>query len=141
MKKLFTKTIVLAFALTITAGAFGQAPSSTRQRRTAVETTQPAAADQSVASSPPATATPTPADNAQPGRDAAEAEIVQNYNNFFTSYKLGPEDVISVTVFGQDRYSRQGIKIPIRKDGNSRKRKGAGSGDEDAVSEDEAEGF
>jgi hypothetical protein len=43
---------------------------------------------------------------------ADEAEIVQNYNNFFNTYKLGPEDVVSVTVFGQDRYSRQGIKIP-----------------------------
>ena len=41
-----------------------------------------------------------------------EAAIVQNYNNFFTTYQLGPEDVISVTVFGQDRYSKGGIKIP-----------------------------
>ena len=41
-----------------------------------------------------------------------EAAIVQNYNNFFTTYQLGPEDIISVTVFGQDRYSKSGIKIP-----------------------------
>jgi polysaccharide export outer membrane protein len=41
-----------------------------------------------------------------------EASIVPFYNNFFTTYRLGPEDVISVTVFGQDRYSRQGISIP-----------------------------
>jgi protein involved in polysaccharide export with SLBB domain len=122
MKKLFTQTIVLASALTITAGALGQAPTSTRQRRTAVESTQPAAADQTAASNQttpsdkPVVAmsspSPTPADTVQPGRDAEEAEIVQNYNNFFTTYKLGPEDIISVTVFGQDRYSRQGIKIP-----------------------------
>jgi hypothetical protein len=39
------------------------------------------------------------------------------------------------------QFARQGIKIPIRKDGNSRKRKGAGSGDEEAGSEEEAEGF
>jgi polysaccharide export outer membrane protein len=112
MKKLFTQTIVLAFALTITAGAFGQAPTSTRQRRTAVESTLPASADQTDASNQTPSPAPTPAENAQPGRDAEEAEIVQNYNNFFTTYKLGPEDVVSVTVFGQDRYSRQGIKIP-----------------------------
>ena len=37
---------------------------------------------------------------------------MQNYNNFFTTYKLGPEDVISVMVFGQERYSKQGIKVP-----------------------------
>lgn len=41
-----------------------------------------------------------------------ENAVVPYYNNFFTTYRLGPEDVISVTVFGQDRYSRQGITIP-----------------------------
>lgn len=41
-----------------------------------------------------------------------EAAIVPFYNNFFSTYRLGPEDVISVQVFGQDRYSRAGITIP-----------------------------
>jgi len=41
-----------------------------------------------------------------------EAAVVPYYNNFFTTYRLGPEDVISVTVFGQERYSRNGIVIP-----------------------------
>ena len=41
-----------------------------------------------------------------------ENAIVQTYNNFFSTYRLGPEDVISVTVFNQDRYSRSGIIIP-----------------------------
>lgn len=41
-----------------------------------------------------------------------EAAIVPYYNNFFNTYRLGPEDVISVSVFGQDRYSRQGIVVP-----------------------------
>lgn len=41
-----------------------------------------------------------------------EATIAPYYNNFFATYRLGPEDVISVTVFGQDRYSRAGITIP-----------------------------
>src|SRR4051812_13791498 len=35
----------------------------------------------------------------------ADAEI-PSYNNFMTSYKLGPEDVISVTVFDLPKYSR-----------------------------------
>ena len=34
------------------------------------------------------------------------------YNNFFSTYRLGPEDVISVEVFNQERYSRRGIIIP-----------------------------
>jgi polysaccharide export outer membrane protein len=47
-------------------------------------------------------------------RDQASEEeaIVPYYNNFFTTYRLGPEDVISVTVFGQDRYSKSGITVP-----------------------------
>jgi polysaccharide export outer membrane protein len=41
-----------------------------------------------------------------------EAAIVPFYNNFFSTYRLGPEDVISVSVFGQDRYSRSGVTVP-----------------------------
>ena len=41
-----------------------------------------------------------------------EAAIVPYYNNFFNTYRLGPEDIISVSVFGQDRYSRSGITVP-----------------------------
>ena len=41
-----------------------------------------------------------------------EAAIVPYYNNFFNTYRLGPEDVISVSVFNQDRYSRAGIVVP-----------------------------
>jgi polysaccharide export outer membrane protein len=41
----------------------------------------------------------------------ADAEI-PSYNNFMTSYRLGPEDVISVTVFDLPKYSRTGIIIP-----------------------------
>jgi protein involved in polysaccharide export with SLBB domain len=41
-----------------------------------------------------------------------EAAVVPYYNNFFTTYRLGPEDVISVVVFNQERYSRSGIVVP-----------------------------
>jgi len=41
-----------------------------------------------------------------------ESAINNSYNNFFNTYRLGPEDVISVSVFNQDRYSRSGIIIP-----------------------------
>ncbi|HET9712599.1 MAG TPA: hypothetical protein VFP64_11975, partial [Pyrinomonadaceae bacterium] len=36
-----------------------------------------------------------------------EAALARYYNNFFNNYRLGPEDVISVDVFNQDRYSRK----------------------------------
>lgn len=41
-----------------------------------------------------------------------EAAVVPYYNNFMASYRLGPEDVISITVFNLDRYSKAGIVIP-----------------------------
>jgi polysaccharide export outer membrane protein len=41
-----------------------------------------------------------------------EAAILPYYNNFLTSYHIGPDDIISVSVFGQDRYSRTGITVP-----------------------------
>ena len=41
-----------------------------------------------------------------------EAAVVPYYNNFLTTYRLGPEDVISVSIFGQERYSRMGITVP-----------------------------
>lgn len=127
MKKLLTQTMLLIFALAITASTFAQEPTTaTRQRRIATDPAQSAAPDQKTATDPATTdqagdkkdKSKTPdvvtADAATNRTDQAsdEAAIVQNYNNFFTTYQLGPEDVISVTVFGQDRYSRNGIKIP-----------------------------
>lgn len=61
------------------------------------------------------TRTPIDAMEAQANRQEqmSEASAVDPYyNNFFTTYRLGPEDVISVDVFNQERYSRRGITIP-----------------------------
>ena len=41
-----------------------------------------------------------------------EAAVNPYYNTFFNTYRLGPEDVISVDVFNQERYSRKGIVVP-----------------------------
>jgi polysaccharide biosynthesis/export protein len=41
-----------------------------------------------------------------------EAAMLPYINNFFTSQRLGPEDVISVDVFEQPSYSRANITIP-----------------------------
>lgn len=54
-------------------------------------------------------------DNMQANRQeqiSEEAAINPYYNNFFSTYRLGPEDVISVDVFNQDRYSRKNIIVP-----------------------------
>ena len=109
MKKLLTQFAVFLIAMTIAASAFAQSPTATRQRRTSAEDTQAVATPQ-----PSPAATPEVTADAQTNRSDSDSEeaIVQQYNNFFTTYKLGPEDVISVNVFAQERYSKQGIVIP-----------------------------
>ncbi|HEX8285857.1 MAG TPA: polysaccharide biosynthesis/export family protein [Pyrinomonadaceae bacterium] len=44
--------------------------------------------------------------------DEEESVELPYYNNFLTSYPLGPEDVISVSVFDLPKYSRTGIIVP-----------------------------
>jgi polysaccharide export outer membrane protein len=133
MKKLSTQTLVLAIVLASTATTFAQSPNDgTRQRRTSADGTQQATAgtnatDKATGASSDKTAdakdekdkdkpkNPDVTSDAKTNRiDEAseEAAIVPYYNNFFANYRLGPEDVISVNVFNQDRYSKQGIKIP-----------------------------
>jgi len=127
MKKLLIQNFVVAIAMAIGASTFAQSPNNaSRQRKATADSTSPAAADTKPADAS-TTANPSgdkskdknkPAEvtaDAQTNRTdqaSEEAAIVPYYNNFFTTYRLGPEDVISVTVFGQDRYSKQGIKIP-----------------------------
>jgi polysaccharide export outer membrane protein len=45
-------------------------------------------------------------------RSEEEAAVLPYYNNFLATYRLGPEDVISINVFNQERYSKAGIVIP-----------------------------
>lgn len=134
MKKLSTQTFVLLIAMTITISTFAQSPgNATRQRRTAADGTQPAtdtdlkAADDKASDVKTDKTTDTKTDKDKKKQapevtadgktnrtdEASEEEaIVPYYNNFFTNYRLGPEDVISVNVFQQEKYSKQGIKIP-----------------------------
>lgn len=101
---------------------FGQ-DSKTKKDKQQKETPQK---DASAKPSPPATERLEPDDTntlpsdvpaeAQAGRreqaSEEEAAVLPYYNNFLRSYHIGPEDVISVSVFGQDRYSKAGITVP-----------------------------
>ena len=124
MKLLLTGTVILTLTLLIETGAFAQSDqNATRQRRTSAEapsepgpfsepTPEPEKDKDKEKEKPkPAPVTPDGQTN-RADQASDEAAIVQNYNNFFKTYQLGPEDVISVTVFGQDRYSRNGIVVP-----------------------------
>jgi polysaccharide export outer membrane protein len=140
MKNLITATWTLAIALAIGASTLAQSPANaTRQRRTTANGVQegtpvekPVAEAIATGDSADNNGDKNPANKADKKSDKStapaevtadaqtnradeaseEAAIVPYYNNFFTTYRLGPEDVISVTVFGQDRYSRSGIVIP-----------------------------
>lgn len=72
----------------------------------------PAAAKKNADGSTAATDVPEDTQANRHEQASEEAAVVPYYNNFFNTYRLGPEDVVSVNVFGQDRYSRSGIIIP-----------------------------
>ena len=50
--------------------------------------------------------------NRQESMSDEEAQIVPYYNNYLSSYRLGPEDVISVDVLDLPKYSKSGITVP-----------------------------
>jgi polysaccharide biosynthesis/export protein len=122
MKKLLTQTLIVLIVLTVTAGTFAQSPNNaTRQRRASSDSTQQAAdingttAGNKTSDSTDKTGPPEVTADGKTNRADEDSEaqaIVPYYNNFFTNYRLGPEDIISVTVFQQEKYSKQGIKVP-----------------------------
>jgi len=88
-------------------------PQKARPRTTGQEQKKPVNGDRIE----PDDTTRTPADaldvQANRQEQMSEAAAVDPYyNNFFNTYRLGPEDVISVDVFNQERYSRRGITVP-----------------------------
>jgi protein involved in polysaccharide export with SLBB domain len=124
----------IAFALGVVlvgsaSGLFAQTPQDDTQK-TRQRTTAPAQ-EKDKDKKPKPTASPTtgdrlePDDTARPATDvpdetqanrveqiSEQAAVVPFYNNFFSTYRIGPEDVISVVVFNQDRYSKSGIIVP-----------------------------
>src|SRR5262245_3641121 len=123
----FRNRIATALTLVLLASAASvvaqpqQPDTKTRQRSTAATPTQ----DKDQKAKPANGDRIEPDDTARPASDvpadtqanrieqmSEESAVAPYYNTFFNTYKLGPEDVISVTVFNQDRYSRSGIIIP-----------------------------
>lgn len=79
-------------------------------------TAQPAPASSSAEQTEKPTSSSTIPTELQVGRremvSEEEAAIVPYYNNFLKDYRLGPEDVISIEVFNQPRYSKANITVP-----------------------------
>src|SRR5689334_2780758 len=111
-------SIALALVLAVSAiNVFAQTPTDTKTRQRTTAPTQDKDKKPGERLEPDDTARPASdvPDETQANRVeqiSEEAAIVPFYNNFFSTYRLGPEDVISVVVFNQDRYSRAGIVIP-----------------------------
>ena len=98
-----------------------QQPEGERPRPRQTENSAPVAAPpQQTPAVPPATTTTSVRPGPAPSRSAArtagddenEAAVQPVYQNYMAQYRLGPEDVVSIYVFGHDRYNRTGIVIP-----------------------------
>lgn len=131
MKKARTITVLVSLVfLVLSANALAQTPADSGN-----QTRQRLATAQDEKGSKPATQKPIPTpggerlepdDNSRVRSDVPaesqanrqeqlseeESAVLPYYNNFFSTYRLGPEDVISINVFGQDRYSRSAVVIP-----------------------------
>jgi protein involved in polysaccharide export with SLBB domain len=111
-------TALMLFAMSINIVA--QSPQNDGQKarpRTAAgqEKKKPVATDRlepDETSRPPADVPDDVQANRQEQLSEEAAAINPYYNNFFSTYRLGPEDVVSVEVFNQPRYSRAGITVP-----------------------------
>src|SRR5262245_47747907 len=114
-------TLVLVTSAATAVAQTQQPDSKTRQRTSAPTTTQ----DKDKQAKPANGERLEPDDTARPVSDvppetqanrveqmSEEAAVHPYYSTFLNTYRLGPDDVISVTVFNQDRYSRSGITIP-----------------------------
>jgi protein involved in polysaccharide export with SLBB domain len=98
--------MVMLLALTIGGAAQTQSDLQKARPRTATTATEKDKKDQPSDVSADAQA------NGQEKGSGEDDVVTPYYSNFFSTYRLGPEDVISVEVFNQDRYSRKGIVVP-----------------------------
>ncbi|HLL17040.1 MAG TPA: polysaccharide biosynthesis/export family protein [Pyrinomonadaceae bacterium] len=131
MKTHMMKLSTLALAGLLLAGNAGAltaaAAAQDTDKQKSEQKTRPRTATASGAARPKAGERLEPDDTSAPPRSDVSAEVLANrretlseeeaavvpyYNNFMSSYRLGPEDVISITVFNLDRYSKAGITIP-----------------------------
>ena len=127
--QLATLALAVMLALTASPAAFAQQPAAaepkkddaqgrkTRKRTVATSGAQKPAErmEPDDTSAPPRSDVPAETLAARhESMNEEEASVAPYYNNFLSTYRLGPEDVISIRVFGpyQDRYSVPNIVIP-----------------------------
>jgi polysaccharide biosynthesis/export protein len=106
-------SLSLAIGLSLAGGVFAQTENPrTRDRIAPAETkTEPA---ETTKTEPVTNPTPPASDEKNAGAKTEEAEVIlPYYNNYLKEYRLGPNDVITVEVFGQcPDYCKTGITVP-----------------------------
>lgn len=111
-------SVCLAVGLIFAAGVFAQPENpKTRDRVAPVETktdSTEAKTDSTEKPEPATTPTPPASDEKTAETKTEEAEnILPYYNNYLKEYRLGPNDIITVEVFGQcPDYCKTGITVP-----------------------------
>lgn len=119
-------SLILAICLVFALGVSAQKTPSQKRARVAKAEMKTGTADKTNKDEKPTDATDAEQEPASDMPDAQaddkkarqeslseeEAAILPYYNNYLREYHLGPEDVISVEVFGQPNYSKAGITIP-----------------------------
>ncbi|HEY0461993.1 MAG TPA: polysaccharide biosynthesis/export family protein, partial [Pyrinomonadaceae bacterium] len=109
-------SLSLAVGLICATGVFAQTENpKTRDRIATNETETETKTDSTEAKREPATSlTPPVSDDKNLDAKSEEAEtVLPYYNNYLKEYRLGPNDVITVEVFGQcPDYCKAGITVP-----------------------------
>jgi polysaccharide export outer membrane protein len=108
---------VFAMTLLIAGGVFAQTENpKTRERMVNEETDQKVESSETVKPAPQPTVPATDPVKPVPANDDAvisEDQVVAYYSNYLKEYRLGPNDVISVEVFGQcPDYCKVGLTVP-----------------------------
>lgn len=128
IKDIKNTSLVVAGCLIFTTGIFAQNIATTPNPTTTVKE-QPAVTEEKKEAVPTPTVeetkkTENTSNPAQPSEqvktvveqpvaaDDEAAQITNYYVNYLKEYRLGPEDVISVEVFAQEKYSKAGINVP-----------------------------
>jgi polysaccharide export outer membrane protein len=110
--------LAIALLLIVTTVAFAQTqndPQKQRPRTTSNENKKPVSGDRfepDDTSQRPSDVPDAVVANRKEQMSEEEAAINPYYNNFFSTYRLGPEDVVSIEVFNHPRYDRKGITVP-----------------------------
>lgn len=113
-------TRIALVALVLLAQAAALAPSAAAQQKKQEEGQKPAPAkvraeerlEADDAGTVPSDVSPEVLANRREQLNEEAEAIVPYYNNFMSTYLLGPEDVISVNVFDLPRYSKSAITVP-----------------------------